>query len=346
MKSSPCHQHWPEQTVSVIGPQGRITGHLAKELRHCCTSRDLFSYWKDRYNWTAAQAATVDIAATKSIASKLSAASARRIQKLRCGWLPVNSREARHDPDQPSGCAACTPTGIIPETVDHIFQCCATSRRKAVINAFSLFHPKLREFKTSNCIIDALHTGATAWIEDREPPSVELLNLPNTTIGRLTARAYVEQSQLGWNVLFRGFWSHSWRLAQEAQFRTQLTREMQDTGDRWSVRVQMWFIDLFESLWTLRNEDQHGKDVDTERIIRVSKCERAIRRLYDKGEKMPYWERHPFRAPIEQLLSKPVTDQELWILQTERYLPKALRRIKNRGRDMQHAMTKYFPRRT
>ena len=118
--------------------------------------------------------------------------------------------------------------------------------------------------------------------------------------------------------------------------------DRQDTGERWSGRAQMWFIAFFESLWALRNEDQHGCDADTERLIRVSKCERAIRRLYDKGEKLPYWEQHPFRAPIEDLLSTSVTDQELWISQTERYLPKVLRRIRKRGKIKQHAMPEYF----
>jgi hypothetical protein len=35
--------HWPEQTVSIIGPRGRMCGRLASELRYCCTARDLFS---------------------------------------------------------------------------------------------------------------------------------------------------------------------------------------------------------------------------------------------------------------------------------------------------------------
>ena len=204
----------------------------------------------------------------------------------------------------------------------------------------------MREFKTSECIIKALQTGATAWIEDNDIPCVESLNLPTTEIGRLTARAYEEQTSLGWNVLFRGFWSQSWRLAQEEQLRLLTIGDLQDTGDRWSVRAQMWFIELFETLWALRNEDQHGNEADTERLIRVSKCERAIRRLYDKSEGLPHCESHPFRSPMEHILSRPVADQELWILQTERYLPKALRRIRNRGKIKQHAMTKFFPRRT
>ena len=133
----PGDTHWPEQAISIIGPTGRMTGHLSKQIRHSCTSRDLSSYWKDRYNWTTAQARTIDTAGTSSLAAKLSAASTRRVVKLRCGWLPVNQRESRQDPDQPEGCPACSPTGLIPETVDHIFQCCASARRKAVRDTFS-----------------------------------------------------------------------------------------------------------------------------------------------------------------------------------------------------------------
>jgi hypothetical protein len=44
LKISADGRDWPEQTVSIIGPRGRMCGRLASELRYCCTARDLFSY--------------------------------------------------------------------------------------------------------------------------------------------------------------------------------------------------------------------------------------------------------------------------------------------------------------
>ena len=105
------HQHWPEQAVSVIGPTGRLTGRLGPELRYCCTAPDLVSYWQSRYGWSAVQARMVDVLGTKGVAAKLRPASVWRIQKLRCGWLPVNNRVARHDPDRLPRCSACSPPG-------------------------------------------------------------------------------------------------------------------------------------------------------------------------------------------------------------------------------------------
>jgi hypothetical protein len=46
-----------------------------------------------------------------------------------------------------------------------------------------------------------------AWIEGREIPGVAELALPSTDMGQLVRKAYVEQTSLGWNSLFRGFWS-------------------------------------------------------------------------------------------------------------------------------------------
>jgi hypothetical protein len=57
--------HWPEQTVSIIGPRGRMCGRLARELRYCCTASDLISYWRDRFHWSESQVALVDILGTQ-----------------------------------------------------------------------------------------------------------------------------------------------------------------------------------------------------------------------------------------------------------------------------------------
>ena len=136
--------------------------------------------------------------------------------------------------------------------------------------------------KTAPSIITAIHTGAVAWVEQRDPPSVDSLNLPCNWLGQLTRQAYMEQTSLGWNVMFRGFWTTAWRLAQEEQFRMYRSREGQDTGERWAARSHLWFYDTFNLLWGLRNDAEHGDDNNTQRLIQTAKCERAIRRLFDK----------------------------------------------------------------
>jgi hypothetical protein len=83
---------------------------------------------------------------------------------------------------------------------------------------------------------------------------------------------------LGWNLLFRGFKSISWRKAQEYEFsRSPFSRGFKDNGESWASQAQGWMFDL---AWGLRNEAEHGADLETQRMIRLANWERAIRRLY------------------------------------------------------------------
>jgi hypothetical protein len=49
----------------------------------------------------------------------------------------------------------------------------------------------------------------------------------------------------------------------------------------------MRMFDLFEVAWGLCNATEHGADPHTQRMIRLAKAERAIRRLYRAGETLP-----------------------------------------------------------
>jgi hypothetical protein len=46
-------------------------------------------------------------------------------------------------------------------------------------------------------------------------------------------------------------------------------------------------FDLFDVAWRLRNADEHGADLEPQRMINLAKCERAIRHLYHTGESLP-----------------------------------------------------------
>jgi hypothetical protein len=188
-----------------MGPRGRICG----ELRYCCMAGDLRSYWCSRFHWSTSQVALIDPVGTQKALSKLSPDAKRRIQKLRCGWLPVNRRVACEDPDRDKSCKACSPGNLVEETVDHILQCQHQLRRDALHECFAGMSKTFRSWKTSQLIIDALRAGALAWIDGNPAPAVGTLHLPKTPLGQLVHKAYVVQTSLGWNLLFRGFWTIS-----------------------------------------------------------------------------------------------------------------------------------------
>ena len=222
-----------------------------------------------------------------------------------------------------------------------MFQCESTERRRAILDRFTTFDSHFTEMRTAEPIIRALQQGAIAWIEGSQCPTSDTLMLPDNALGKLVAQAYEEQTELGWNVLFRGFWTTTWQAAQEEAYKSMRNRTIHDTSERWATKAQLWYYALFEHIWGLRNADEHGADIDTQRVIRLSKCERAIRRLYDKGEALPYAERHPFRTHIEEILQQTVVNQELWITKTGEYLARASTRFRARYMG-QTAITSFF----
>ncbi len=80
-------------------------------------------------------------------------------------------------------------------------------------------------------------------------------------------------------------------------------------------------FDLFDLLCGLRNADEHGVDPEAQRMVHKVRCECAVHRRLSLREALPYDERHPFRDPIDTILSKSVSAQELGISKTEQFLP-------------------------
>jgi hypothetical protein len=319
-----------------------MCGRLLHELRYCCTMPDLLSYWKTRYLWNQQQMELLDLTGTKTAISKLRGAKAKLIQKLRCGWLPVNDRQARIERDQLAGCSACSSTGLVVETIDHIFQCEGASRRKAVKEKLELLRSKLSEWGTAPQLRDAILAGISAWIVGDDIPDLESLKVSDDAVGDHIREAYSEQISLGWNVFIRGFWTKSWRLAQEEYWARTGKPDPFATGESWSGKVQGWFFDFVSYVWDLRNAAEHGEDVHAQRQIRLNQCERTIRRLYARSLDLPDGETYPFREPIQTLLDRPVNDQELWIQKTVPFLRLAFRRAKKRNKTKQRAITEFF----
>ena len=107
------------------------------------------------------------------------------------------------------------------------------------------------------------------------------------------------------------------------------------------AQAQLWFYDLFEHLWGLRNGIEHDIDFESQLLIRLATCEWSIRRLYLRGAELSHAERHPFHSTLDDLLRKTVTEQESWIDLTEAYLQRAFQWMRARPPG-QPAITKFF----
>jgi hypothetical protein len=336
-------RHWPEQEVSVVGKRGRCLGRLGNELRFESTIDDLISKYCEKYNWTVDDYELLDDEGFQRAMSGLKGGARRRLQLLRAGWSPVNRRVARQDVDRKDNCEACGALEV-EETIDHLFQCPSRTRRELIVKELEQMKKQFGEWKTDASIVKAMHTGLLAWIEGRDIPTVDDLDLPDTEIGRLTGEAYSDQCHLGWSTFLRGFRPVSWRKAQEAVFRNlpPWRLEKRDNGVSWSAWTINWFVSFFEKIWKHRNDTQFGVTPEQVLLQRTKLADRGIRRLYRVGRLLSDVERQPFQLSLTAMLAQPIATKESWVQQTDRRMPSALWRDKRRAKYNWSAITAYF----
>ena len=181
------------------------------------------------------------------------------------------------------------------------------------------------------------------WLNEQALPLVSELNLPDSPLGRMVSQAYTEQAAIGWNMFFRGFISQSWKDAQGIHFAHAKSRIGQDSTN-WTASVVSWIFELFETVWSQQNLAEFGADPNTARLKKLVLCETAIRRLFIAGQELPHDEQHPFRIDIATLLSRRLPVQEMWIANTERFLPRAYKRVAGNKKSGQTAITEFFKR--
>jgi hypothetical protein len=202
---------------------------------------------------------------------------------------------------------------------------------------------KFRSWKTSQPLIDALHLGAMAWIQEQEIPDVAVLNLPDSTLGGWFNRRMLNSHLWGGisffedSGLFPGVKHRN--LKSLAALFNEGTQTMEPNGQ---VEHSRGCSICLTWLGGLRNADEHEVDLETQRMIRLAECERAIRRLYHSGESLPPYERYPFRDGMEDVLSKSLSRQERWVTMTEDNLIAARRRLKMQQKTSQHSLKEYY----
>ena len=110
----------------------------------------------------------------------------------------------------------------------------------------------------------------------------------------------------------------------------------------WTASLVSWIFELFNEVWSLRNQVEFGANIEDQRRKSLVVCERAIRRLYAVGLSLPHLESYPFKVDMESLLMSQLAVQEQWIFNTERFPPGALKRAADGKNSGQKSITEFF----
>jgi hypothetical protein len=145
-----------------------------------------------------------------------------------------------------------------------------------------------------------------------------------------------EQEQIGWNLVFRGYVSTAWVVAQHQEHPS---ATIQGLRQQWLKPVirELWVAVI--SQWEKRNEILHSLN-PTSMLIKESATDAKIRTLYLVKDTFAHSDQVLFNIPLNQRLRLPQRAKKQWIALASRYHPTTTARRKGQ----QPLITKFFQR--
>jgi hypothetical protein len=216
-------------------------------------------------------------------------------------WLPLGKQAHRYDKKYPASCPSCE---ALVEDRDHFWCCPAPSRLQWKQTFIRSMSTHLHDIGTAPDIqtqlIDALRVvlfGATSLGITVQPGLRDVATAQHT---------------IGWHQILRGRFSKQWIKAQDRYLGTNATT--QNDGTRWLTNVIDFIFAQWWTLWELRNEDRHGRDLATQSQAHARQAIHELTQLYDDYQHtVPDRLGWLFTTPLQTRMQWPTHALRLWI---------------------------------
>ena len=137
-------------------------------------------------------------------------------------------------------------------------------------------------------------------------------NLQDIAIPPSVAHVATAQDDIGWHQILKGRYSLSWASYQDSYLGSKATSR--NNGLSWVIGLIDAFFKEWWKLWTIRNEDRHGKDLQSRQQAENGQAIRELQQIYDSYEAdvAPELE-HVFNTPIQTLQAQTTNSIRMWI---------------------------------
>ena len=252
------------------------------EILRAYHTPQLRQYFETKNNLPAHAMETIDFDALSSTILKIDTPRKHRIIKLIHGWLPTAEHLNRIF-NKHAKCP-CSQT----ETTSHIFQCHMYSSHRQQFR---------KDLKTK---LNRLHTDISLsriimyCIQEEQGGSLKFDTSERDNA--LLKKAYEQQRQLGFHMIWRGIITQTFGDYQEKTYREK-NFQKEYNGFSWARQLVKMFITFFENLWETRCQIYHkNSPKQGEREYLQTKIQevittqqdipRTLRQFYEKAEKL------------------------------------------------------------
>ena len=259
----------PHTGVLLHMKRGTLTHKLKRALRMERTAPPLLAKLRKQFGWSEATAQDVNWEACRLALGRLCPHKVTLIKHLNhiapLGWL-VHI----YDPKYPKSCPCCNHH---TETREHLHQCSGPSRpawREQFINDLV---QALEKQNSAADLKQLLVEGLRSVLEGRDP---ETIQVPDTAAA---AAVFEAQSAIGWHELLKGRLSQAWAHHQQAFLGT---FDLKKNGNARAITVAEMMLWGWHNLWTIRDQERHGRDAQTRAAAFRSQAIRELELLHTK----------------------------------------------------------------
>jgi len=230
-----------------------VTSHLQDQIQYAGQAEEMLQYIADNFEWTDAQARCVNYQAIGIAKQRLSDSRSIRTSKFMHGWLNIGTQKEKMGKDPLCPCC-----GKFNEDSLHLFQCKHTAMQKAFDNQMKTMQDSLLKDRVPRAVVNGFKS-MIYHAAHREPPVYFGNESP------FVQTAIELQESLGMEAILRGFHHIQWTetisklwVALQAQQDRKTPNCKSPPELAVSLMAQVW--DLFEALWSTRNEILHSPE--------------------------------------------------------------------------------------
>ena len=138
---------------------------------------------------------------------------------------------------------------------------------------------RLEDMKTHPILQDIALDGITKHLEDRQP---DPYRYPEEYHMLVQA-----QNSIGWDNFLKGRFSKLWSHHQQQHIQRTSEVTNRNNGTTWATNLATTLLAQWHKLWTLRNEEKHGKDWEQQTKAKHEQIRREVTQLYENAAEAP-----------------------------------------------------------
>ena len=255
--------------------RGTLTYKMKRALRMERTAPPLLAKLCKRYGWSQETARDINWEASRLALGRLRQHRVTLIKHLNnvapLGWLVH-----LYDPKYPSSCPGCDHP---EETREHLYQCDGPRRLEWREQFRSDLGEAMDKQTTAADLKVLMLEGIQSVLEARDPDTIQV---PGT---EAAAAVFAAQSAIGWPELLKGRLSKAWAHNQQ-EFLGAF--DPKKNGHTWAITMAETLLRGWHNLWTIRNQERHGRDAQSRAAALRAQAIRELELLYTmKGSVAP-----------------------------------------------------------